>query len=142
MICAKTSTFAQTQQSQSSPGFLFCPRRVTESTPSSSSQIVVAYHGTKPDRAASIQREKRFRPSTHGTLGPGVYVSEMIEKAQGYGSCLFELRVRLGRILDSTRASKTWQAEGFDSCRLSGNGRLTEICVKNPNQIEIVKQIK
>ena len=103
-------------------------------------QTITAYHGTKPDRAVSILREQRFRPSVGGTLGAGVYCSENTAKARTYGTCIFELRVTVGHMKRVLRPDKSWQNEGYDS--VSYNGGLTEICVKDPKHIVIVRQIQ
>ncbi len=39
-----------------------------------------------------------FRPSAHGMLGPGVYVSRDIAKTRNYGNVVFKLLVFTGKV--------------------------------------------
>ena len=60
------------------------------------------YHGTSLESAALIE-QKGFKPSTGGLLGPGVYVSRNMQKAQQYrgrGGVILEVLVRVGLVCD------------------------------------------
>ncbi len=63
----------------------------------------IMYHGTLKTNAPGII-SSGFRPSTGGTLGPGVYCSRNINKAMGYPLCatndrvVLKLRVRVGKV--------------------------------------------
>ena len=55
------------------------------------------YHGTRPEVAALIE-QGGFKASTHGLLGPGVYLSRDADKARKYGATVLEVLVRMGRV--------------------------------------------
>ena len=42
------------------------------------------WHATKPEAAEAIIRSQRFKPSTGGLLGPGIYLTRKREKAEAY----------------------------------------------------------
>ena len=61
-------------------------------------KVYVMYHGTSLESAALIE-QKGFRASDGGLLGPGVYVSRNMQKAQQYrgsGGVILEVLVRVG----------------------------------------------
>ena len=58
--------------------------------------IYVMFHATKNECAKKIL-EEGFRPSTHGMLGPGLYLSRDIEKTRSYGDVCFKLLVYTGK---------------------------------------------
>ena len=63
-------------------------------------KVYVMYHGTSLESAALIE-QKGFRASDGGLLGPGVYVSRNMQKAQQYrgsGGVILEVLVRVGRV--------------------------------------------
>ena len=63
-------------------------------------QVYIMYHGTKRHEWAALIEQDGFKPSTGGLLGPGVYVSRDIRKAQqlkGTGVIL-EVMVRVGKV--------------------------------------------
>ena len=110
---------------------------------------VTMYHGTTTAAAEQIERHG-FRPSTGGTLGPGVYASRDIEKARGYNrGALFELSVNVGKVVCITGMHSmrtTWQSHGYDSawippnCRGVGSG-LEESCIRDPGRIRVVRRV-
>lgn len=112
------------------------------------------YHGTSRVAAEAIQREG-FRPSTHGTLGPGVYVSRDLTKAQAYlkggksptNSAILVCTVNVGRVCKIERPGDPlqaqWQHEGFDSAWVPpgcgvGSGQ-TEQCIRDPARITVLR---
>merc|ERR1712098_394232 len=83
-----------------------------------SSESRTMFHGTRPEAAKSIQKEG-FKPSTNGMLGPGVYVSQDINKARKHGAVVLETEVRTGKVKKIDRQGhsmqKSWANEGYDS---------------------------
>ena len=64
-------------------------------------QIYVMYHGTKSLEVAALIEQQGFKPSPGGLLGPGLYVSRNMKKAEQYtGSdgVIFEVLVKVGRV--------------------------------------------
>lgn len=108
------------------------------------------YHGTLKTNAPTII-SSGFRPSTGGTLGPGVYCSRNINKAMGYPLCatndrvVLKLRVRVGKVKklegQSLNLQTSWHQQGYDTAWLpasaSGVG-LEEDCVWDPKRITVV----
>nr|XP_015193295.1 PREDICTED: uncharacterized protein LOC102689962 isoform X1 [Lepisosteus oculatus]XP_015193296.1 PREDICTED: uncharacterized protein LOC102689962 isoform X1 [Lepisosteus oculatus]XP_015193298.1 PREDICTED: uncharacterized protein LOC102689962 isoform X2 [Lepisosteus oculatus] len=107
------------------------------------------YHGTHKSSARAIVTSG-FRPSSGGTLGPGVYCSRDISKAMGYpGSCspgdrvVLLLRVRVGRVkkIDGHGAllQTSWHQQGYDTAWLPPSpGRCEEDCVWDPGRLAVV----
>ena len=65
-------------------------------------KVYIMYHGTTLESAALIE-QKGFRASDGGLLGPGVYVSRNMQKAQQYrgsGGVILEVLVRVGLVCD------------------------------------------
>jgi len=65
-------------------------------------KVYVMYHGTSLESAALIE-QKGFTASDGGLLGPGVYVSRNMQKAQQYrgnGGVILEVLVRVGFVCD------------------------------------------
>jgi len=108
---------------------------------------IVMYHGTSERNAASIRREGRFRPSTGGMLGRGVYLSKDVQKAKHYGPVIFRCLVSVGRVKKIDRQGhplqKTWQTNGYNTawvpprCGMVPSG-LEENCVLDPDRIQIL----
>ena len=63
-------------------------------------KVYVMYHGTPSLERAALIEQKGFTPSTGGLLGPGVYVTRDVKKAEEYGrgGVIFEVLVRVGRV--------------------------------------------
>ena len=117
------------------------------------------YHGTSKKRADIIRRNG-FQISTDGMLGPGVYVSNQIEKAKHYATytgnrdgdngAVLVLEVRLGNVkkinYQGHPMQKTWQNNGYDTawvpknCGMVPSG-LSEDCIKDPSNIKIINKI-
>eukprot|EP00063_Salmo_salar_P054066 XP_014028901.1 PREDICTED: uncharacterized protein LOC106586289 [Salmo salar] len=106
------------------------------------------YHGTHRDSARAIITGG-FRPSAGGTLGPGVYCSRDIAKAQGYPSgcppgehVVLQLKVRVGRVkkIDGQNVAMwhSWQQSGYDTAWLPSTvvGH-EEDCVKDPKRVAV-----
>merc|ERR1712098_524240 len=95
-----------------------------------SSESRTMFHGTRPEAAKSIQKEG-FKPSTNGMLGPGVYVSQDINKARKHGAVVLETEVRTGKVKKIDRQGhsmqKSWAKEGYDSAWVPPN------CGMNPS---------
>eukprot|EP01045_Picozoa_sp_COSAG04_P013567 COSAG04_NODE_968_length_9110_cov_6.799911_5_plen_1619_part_00 len=104
------------------------------------------YHGTSLDAAIKIQQTGRFRPSTGGMMGKGVYMANAIRKTEGYmkskglahGGVLLKLKVDLGRCKRVTSSGSSWIAEGYDSVWWDKGSNMNENCVKDPSKIEII----
>lgn len=106
----------------------------------------IMYHGTSTSNAHLIEKDGCFRPSNDGMLGRGVYVSAQYEKARNYGSVVFRLEVRVGKVkkidMQGHPMRKTWHQHGYDSawvpkrCGMVPSG-LTETCVFDPARITI-----
>ena len=91
---------------------------------------VVLYHGMTLDIAAKVATVDHIRPSTHGELGPGVYLGGF-EKAKMFASIagkrgngvlqrgvVLKLQVNLGRCKELTTnydKAGRWRGEGYDS---------------------------
>ena len=102
------------------------------------------YHGTSKKRADIIRRNG-FQISTDGMLGPGVYVSNQIEKAKHYATytgnrdgdngAVLVLEVRLGNVKKinyqgkkkNKKKKKTSKKKRFQKPRQSKNGRYQKI---------------
>ena len=58
------------------------------------------YHGTPSLENAALIEQNGFRASSGGLLGPGVYVSRDVKKAEQYGGggVVFEVLVRVGKV--------------------------------------------
>lgn len=107
------------------------------------------YHGTYKNNAAAII-SSGFRPSSGGTLGPGVYCSRDINKAMGYpGGCapgdrvVFKLRVRVGKVKridsQSMHLMGTWHQNGYDTAWLPAPVRgMEEDCVWDPKRLTVI----
>jgi len=115
--------------------------------------LTTMYHGTSAVAAVSIQAHGGFRPSTGGMLGPGVYLSQNIEKARRYahhGGVILKCVVDVGRVATIDRQGhpmqKTWHESGYDAawcppaCGMVPSG-LEEHCVFDPSRIHIVQQV-
>lgn len=63
-------------------------------------KIYLMYHGTTSLENAALIEQNGFNASTGGLLGPGIYVSRNIEKAQQYrgDGVIFEVLVKVGRV--------------------------------------------
>jgi hypothetical protein len=104
------------------------------------------FHGTSRSSWRLIEQEG-FRASTGGGLGPGVYVTRDVSKAENYrpsGGVIIKLRVNLGRgiVIDSQEhdLQKTWMNSGFDSAFAPAGaiGVREENCVADPDRIAIL----
>lgn len=107
------------------------------------------YHGTHKSNAAAIV-SSGFRPSSGGTLGPGVYCSRDINKAMSYPAfcapgdrVVFKLRVRVGKVkkIDSQclHLQTTWYQHGYDTAWLPGSSsNYEEDCVWDPKRLTVV----
>ena len=111
------------------------------------------FHGTS-DRCAKIIEREGFKPSTSGMLGPGVYCSRDLRKARHYGTVVFLLHVRLGRVLKIATKDHPlrliWQTPIgglYDcawvppKCGVVPSG-LEENCVRSPSQIKVVRRVQ
>jgi hypothetical protein len=114
------------------------------------------YHGTSLEAGLKIQ-EDRWKPSSCGLLGPGVYVTGALAKAMQYagrnpnGGVILTLKVDMGRIKhykkgDSKgdpRAFKNWTTEGYDSAHAAAgvlshsSSALEEFCISDPKRITL-----
>ena len=58
------------------------------------------YHGTPSLEIAALIEQKGFNASSGGLLGPGIYVSRNIKKAEQYGvgGVIFEVLAKVGRV--------------------------------------------
>ena len=119
------------------------------------------YHGTRPEVAALIE-QGRFRPSTQGLLGPGVYVSRNILKSRKYGSTILEVMVSVGKVCQADKhpdmipkgygTSAPWHDDGgFDTAWVPANcpasvfvgahyseGIVEEDCVWDPSRVKVM----
>ncbi|XP_030076880.1 uncharacterized protein LOC115481696 [Microcaecilia unicolor] len=107
------------------------------------------FHGTHKSNAKTIIAGG-FRPSSGGTLGPGVYCSRDKNKAMGYpAACsdidrvVFILKVRVGKVKKIDGAGLalqiTWHQSGYDTAWLPPvGGRMEEDCVWDPKRITVV----
>ena len=62
--------------------------------------VYVMYHGTPSLENAALIEQNGFRPSAGGLLGPGVYVSRDVRKAERYrgSGVILEVLVRVGKV--------------------------------------------
>ena len=83
------------------------------------------YHGTSLENAERIKRDG-FLPSSHGCLGPGVYVGHMhkalrfAQDGSRHGALqggLIEVLVRFSQPKFVTSDDHGWRDEGYDACR-------------------------
>ncbi|XP_062867671.1 gig2-like protein DreN [Trichomycterus rosablanca] len=107
------------------------------------------YHGTLKSNASAII-SSGFKPSSGGTLGPGVYCSRDIKKAMSYPAfcapddrVVFKLRVRVGKVkrIDSQclHLQTTWHQNGYDTAWLPGSAlNYEEDCVWDPKRVTVV----
>ncbi|XP_030073565.1 uncharacterized protein LOC115479647 [Microcaecilia unicolor] len=122
-----------------------------------SHQVYDMYHGTSLQAAVSII-QNGFRPSTDGMLGPGVYVSRDIRKAQRYplnlsplDRIVLKVRVNVGRVIRIDRQGhplqKTWRYYGYDTAWVPPNSGmvpsgLTENCVWDPKRVKVLDVVQ
>lgn len=106
------------------------------------------FHGTHKNNAQAIITSG-FKPSTGGTLGPGVYCSRDINKAMCYPLCgsndrvVFKLQVRVGKVkkIDNQcmHLQTTWHQHGYDTAWLPASVLgLEEDCVWDPKRLTVV----
>jgi hypothetical protein len=79
------------------------------------------YHGTILESTALIE-QKGFRASDGGLLGPGVYMSRNMQKAQQYrgsGGVILEVLVRVGRVCHINPCSQGESLRLFHAAVLS-----------------------
>nr|XP_029138649.1 uncharacterized protein LOC110004526 [Labrus bergylta] len=121
----------------------------------------VMYHGTTSQAARSIMATG-FQQSAGGMLGPGVYLSRVLDKASRYpikhpehDRVVIKVVVNVGRVIainyQGHPRQKTWHdyryGEVFDTawvpprCGMVSSG-LEEDCVWDPNRIQIISAIK
>ncbi|XP_030073568.1 uncharacterized protein LOC115479650 [Microcaecilia unicolor] len=121
------------------------------------SKVYDMYHGTTAQAADSIIRTG-FRPSKDGMLGPGVYVSRDIRKAQRYplnlspaNRVILKVRVRVGKVKKIDRQGhplqRTWHAHGYDTAWVPPNSGmvasgLTENCVWDPKRVKVLAVVQ
>lgn len=113
-----------------------------------------AYHGTHQKNVESI-RKFGFRPSSGGMLGPGIYISRDLNKAQRYAGStgyrglgvILELKVEVGTVCTIDRqghkVQKSWH-RSFDTAWVPSNcsmvqSQLEEGCVAEPCNIQLVR---
>lgn len=108
---------------------------------------VTMFHGTSLENAKSIV-ENGFQPSTKGTLGEGVYLSQNISKAKHYGPVIVECVVVVGKTIVIQRRGqkeqKCWASLGFDSawippCSSAAVSGLEEHCIRDPKRVAPLK---
>lgn len=115
----------------------------------------IMYHGTTLQAAQDIKRNG-FRRSSHGMLGPGVYVSRSVDKAKRYPLnpdrgqrlVIIKLKVRVGKVKRIDKQGhplqRTWHEHGYDTawvppnCGMVPSG-LEEDCVWDPDRIEVLE---
>ncbi|XP_078458825.1 uncharacterized protein LOC144723925 [Lampetra planeri] len=119
--------------------------------------VYTMYHGTSVGGARAILSEG-FRQSTDGMLGPGVYVSRDIDKAEAYprniphdDRVVLELQVNVGRVKKIDRQNhplqKAWRFEGYDTawvppnCGMVPSG-LEEECVWDPDRVTVIAVVQ
>jgi len=126
-----------------------CGRRLTKADGSCCFEM---FHGTN-EKCASLIEKEGFKPSVSGMLGPGIYCSRELRKARRYGSVVFLLHVRLGRVIKIDRKEHplrtTWQtaigglydcAWVLPNCGVVPSG-LEENCVRCPSQVRVVRRV-
>uniref|UniRef100_A0A3Q3EPF3 PARP catalytic domain-containing protein n=1 Tax=Labrus bergylta TaxID=56723 RepID=A0A3Q3EPF3_9LABR len=101
----------------------------------------VMYHGTTSQAARSIMATG-FQQSAGGMLGPGVYLSRVLDKASRYpikhpehDRVVIKVVVNVGRVIVFDTA---WVPP---RCGMVSSG-LEEDCVWDPNRIQIISAIK
>uniref|UniRef100_A0A3B3C9Q5 PARP catalytic domain-containing protein n=1 Tax=Oryzias melastigma TaxID=30732 RepID=A0A3B3C9Q5_ORYME len=117
----------------------------------------VMYHGTTRESAESIW-ENGFQRSSKGMLGPGVYLSRDLKKAERYpinhpdeDRVIIKVKVDVGRVIairhQNHPLQETWSSYGYDSawvppnCGMVKSG-LEENCIWDPCRIHILNLIK
>ncbi|XP_047437567.1 uncharacterized protein LOC125005943 [Mugil cephalus] len=117
----------------------------------------VMYHGTTSANARKILAFG-FRQSANGMLGPGVYLSRDLQKANRYPTdhpeydkVVIRVLVNVGKVIVINRQhhpyQKTWHDHGYDTawvppkCGMVPSG-LEEDCVWDPKRIQILDIIK
>nr|XP_033811234.1 uncharacterized protein LOC117365228 [Geotrypetes seraphini] len=121
------------------------------------SKVYDMYHGTSVQAAESII-QTGFRPSKDGMLGPGVYLSRDIRKAQRYplylgpaDRVILKTRVRVGKVKKIDRQGhplqRTWHAHGYDTAWVPPNSPmvpsgLTENCVWDPKRVKVLAVVQ
>ncbi|XP_034025449.1 uncharacterized protein LOC117509946 [Thalassophryne amazonica] len=116
--------------------------------------VYTMFHGTTVANARQII-PNRFKPSSDGMLGKGVYVSREKGKAQRYplkisssDRVVLELRVYVGRVKridqDNHPMQKTWNANGYDTAWVPRNCGMKSVpsgneenCVFDPKRVEV-----
>ncbi|XP_078720895.1 uncharacterized protein LOC144937526 [Lampetra fluviatilis] len=119
--------------------------------------VYTMYHGTSEDGARAIL-SGGFRQSTDGMLGPGVYVSRDVYKAEAYPRnvprkkrVVLKLQVNVGRVKKINRQNhplqKAWHLEGYDTawvppnCGMVPSG-LEEECVWDPDRVTVIDVVQ
>ncbi|XP_072299924.1 uncharacterized protein [Eucyclogobius newberryi] len=118
----------------------------------------IMYHGTSSANALAIWNDNRFKQSTGGMLGPGVYLSRDVEKASRYpinhpehDRVVIRVLVNVGKVkkIDSLDhpLRETWHDHGYNTAWVPPNcgmvlSGLEEDCVWNPGRIQIIKVFK
>ncbi|XP_055055335.1 grass carp reovirus (GCRV)-induced gene 2o [Misgurnus anguillicaudatus] len=113
------------------------------------------YHGTLLANAKKIITNG-FERSKDGLLGPGIYVSRNIKKAQCYPlqtdkneKVVFKLKVRVGKVkkidCDNHAFQKSWHQNGYDCAWVPPHSNISSIksgreedCVWDPKRIKVV----
>ncbi len=94
-------------------------------------QVFIMYHGTRAQNIESIL-DNGFRPSGGGTLGPGIYVSFDIKKAQAYGPVVFKLLVYVGKVCKIDRRGHplqtSWQSNYGCAWITTNSGFALQVC--------------
>ncbi|KAK7938719.1 hypothetical protein WMY93_002045 [Mugilogobius chulae] len=90
------------------------------------------YHGTSSKNAQSILSSGRFKPSSGGILGPGVYLCGTLQKASRYPTGHPEQDRAVLRVL----------VKGYSTASLSPDCGTEESCVFDPRRIEIIDVIR
>ncbi|KAJ1105686.1 hypothetical protein NDU88_003091 [Pleurodeles waltl] len=153
---------ALTEDLKDGPSNVLCPHPesvplLSRSRRSYGRKEYVMYHGTSVNAAFSIIRNG-FKPSKDGMLGPGVYVSRDIRKAQGYPAnippherVILKVKVRVGKVKKIDRQGhplqRTWHLYGYDTawvppnCGMVPSG-LQENCIWDPKRIKILDVVQ
>ncbi len=77
------------------------PKELREDQEIEENKVYIMYHGTDKVENAALIEQQGLRASRNGLLGPGVYVSRDIRKAERYyrgSGAIFEVLVRTGRV--------------------------------------------
>ena len=104
------------------------------------------FHGTDAEAAKKILRYG-FKESSSGMLGPGVYMSTDLSKAQAYGNVILSLKVqcRKTKVIDCQGhyLQQSWHGKFNTAYVPAGRGVTpsgrTETCVRSANQVRAVK---